>query len=138
MPTTDRHAKYEIPKDIKDRIPDYFYIALAGELCSIFGPWILEKQVDPESGKEYYDFDSFSGGWDEAFAMTCRKLDMKWLLDYCKTLEWYDYDLFNGELESGIIKNYCGTTYQNCNSYYKYLCGLSEKEENKGSGHVIK
>lgn len=113
------YVEYHIPKDIKDRIPSYFYQALAGELFSVFG-WRLGIQMftDKEYGNGYYNLDSGSGGWYVAFEETCRKLDMQWLFDYWKSLEWYDSDIFDGEIEEGI-RNY----YINGSSdYYKYLC----------------
>lgn len=138
------HVEYAIPEDIRSRIPDYFYYAMAGELVSIFGPQILQKKIGPEeydgSGKEigsltsedrsYYDLDSSTGGWVEAFKTTCRKLHMMWLVDYWKTLEWYDSDIFDGEIEGEIIKRFCEKDHSqdHANCYYRYLCSVSEKE----------
>ena len=131
--------KYVIPKEINDRIPEYFYYAMAGELVSIFGSWILEKQDYPEyddDGNEisgdpnvdasYYDLDSGTGGWFEAFRMTCKKLDMMWLMNYYKTLKWYDSDIFDGIIEDRIIENYIEKDHihVHANCYYKYLCQI--------------
>ena len=117
------HVSYSIPEEINSHIPDYFYYAMAGELVSIFGPEILNKE------KEYYDLDSGTGGWEEAFKATCYKLDMDWLLDYYKTLEWFDSDIFDDIIESNIIDNFCKKNHQEdyANCYYKYLIGRSEK-----------
>ena len=131
MPIIDGHVEYEIPKDIKTCIPDYFYIALAGELCSILGPQILEKQTTEEDGIKYYDFDSGTGAWDEAFNMTCRKLNMSWLSHYRDSLEWYDSDRFDGQIEVGIIKHFCEAEPSHSNAYYKYLCWANGKESNE-------
>lgn len=132
------HAEYSIPDSIKKNIPDYFYYALAGELASIFGPWILQKQAFPEfddDGNEienysYYDLLSGSGGWVEAFFATCRKLDMMWLIEYWDSLGWYDSDIFDGEIESEIIERFCkvDVSQQHANCYYKYLCKMTRKE----------
>ena len=37
----DYQEHYEIPKEIKSKIPEHFYYALWGELVSIFGPSIM-------------------------------------------------------------------------------------------------
>lgn len=132
------YVEYTIPKDIESRIPDYFYYAMAGELVSIFGPWILEKQDYPEydDGNEilgdpnvdgsYYDLNSSTSGWNEAFKMTCKKLNMMWLMDYYETLEWYYSDIFDGIIEDRIIENYIEKDHihDHANCYYKYLCQI--------------
>ena len=133
------YVSYEIPKEIDSRIPDHFYYAMAGELVSIFGPHILEKadypeydddgnQIpgDPNVDVSYYDLALSTGGWYEAFKMTCKKLDMMWLMDYYKTLEWYDSDIFDGIIEDRIIENYIEKDHINdhANCYYKYLCRI--------------
>ena len=114
--------KYVIPKEIDDRIPEYFYYAMAGELVSIFGSYILEEQDG------YYDLYSGTGGWNEAFKATCRKLNMMWLDDYTKTLRWDEGDLFDGEIETEIINRFCKKDHyaDHANCYYKYLCEIKE------------
>ena len=36
------HIEYQIPEKIKNNIPQHFYIAFAGELCSVFGHMIFQ------------------------------------------------------------------------------------------------
>lgn len=114
------HVEYKIPEEIKSRIPDYFYYAMAGELVSIFGPYILKKF------ESQYDLDSGTGGWYEAFAMTCRKLNMAWLVEYWGNLPSYDSDIFDGLIEQEIIKRFCEKDHlqDHANCYYKYLVNL--------------
>ena len=122
MITDEGLIEYDIPQDIKSRIPNYFYYAMAGELASVFGPQILQEiESDEEDG--YYDLASSTSGWHEAFKATCKKLDMMWLEDYWKTLEWYDADVFDGEIESEIINQFCKKNHDDdhANCYYKYL-----------------
>ena len=135
------YVNYEIPQEIDSRIPNYFYYAMTGELVSIFGPLILEKidyleyeydddgnQIpgDPNVDASYYDLNSSTGGWNEAFKMTCKKLDMMWLMDYYRTLECYDSDIFDGIIEDRIIENYIEKDHMHdhANCYYKYLCQI--------------
>ena len=118
------HVEYSIPEEIKNKIPNKFYYVMGGELCAIFGPKIFEKFEE-----DYYDLNSSTVGWVEAFKETCRKLDMQWILDYWNTLEWYDGDIFDGEIEAGIIKRFCIEDMPTANSYYKYLLTKSEKAE---------
>ena len=125
MPIDNEGNLYcHIPEEIENRIPEYFYIAMAGELCSIFGYTVFEKYTDPDDPEDegYYDLDSSTGGWYEAFKATCNKLNMSWLLDYYKTLEWYDSDMFDGIIENRIITNFIMAKDHHANSYYQYLC----------------
>ena len=61
-------------------------------------------------------------GWYGAFRQTCIKLDLEWLMDYYKSLSWYDSDLFDSEIADGIVFHFINDKQTNCNSYYKYLC----------------
>ena len=130
-------VKYEIPEEIDKQIPLYFYYALAGELVSIMGPDIMHKislykcdedfnYILNEDGSyiiedEYYDLNSSTGGWYEAFNATCNKLNMKWLLEYWNTLEWYDSDIFDGIIEDRVVNYFIKNKNHNANPYYKYL-----------------
>lgn len=137
MPINDNGSVYyEIPEEIDAKIPEYFYYALAGELCSIFGPKIFEEDdgseyadaygedIDEEEsisveeligdkcceqGRPIYFIDYCDGtsGWWEAFIATCKKLDMMWLLDYYHTLPgWEECDIFHGILEERIVEKF--------------------------------
>lgn len=145
MPIVEKEGsvfvEYTIPEEIDNKIPQYFYYAMAGELCSIFGPEIFQKITDVEyddAGNRippkddvdhsYYDLDSSSGGWYEALRMTCKKLDMEWLINYLDSLEWYDSDIFDGIIEDRIIEKFINVKNQNCNVYYKYLVNRGENE----------
>ena len=120
----DIHVEYNIPTEIDIKIPSYFYIALAGELCSILGPQIFNKITDIDEDTEeefsYYDFDSGTSGWHTAFKATCEKLDLQWLLNYYDALEWYDSDIFDDIIEDRIVTHFIDKD-NHCNEYYKYL-----------------
>lgn len=113
--------EYKLPNEIDSKIPEAFYYALAGKLFAVFGPVIL----DDHDG-EYYDFDSGTAGWYEAFAATCRELHLDWFLDYYNSLDWIMSDQLDGIIEDRIaekvMKNFC-----NANAYYKFL--ISEREK---------
>lgn len=101
--STDNIIEYEIPEEIKSRIPDQFYYSMIKELVYIFGMSMLAKVEG-----SYYDLQSSIGGWVEAFKTTCKKLGMEWLLDYYETLDWYESDVFAGIIESYISDNFIG------------------------------
>lgn len=102
----------EIKELLKDhsemiaKIPKYFYQALLGELISVFGVHIIEL------GEKIGDLHSSSSGWWVALQQTCEKLNMNWLIQYHESLEWYDSDILDGELE-------------------KHCCELISKEDKK-------
>lgn len=109
---------YKIPDRILSRIPEHFYIAFAGELTSVFGPGIFVKDEDGAYGVFYC---SSTSGWAAALKMTCNKLKLNWLWKYYKKLEWYDSDLFDGEIEDLIISKFVEAETNNANSYYLWL-----------------
>lgn len=109
--------EYHIPQDVKAKIPDYFYFAFAGELFSVFG---LEAFQKDECGLCRIEYCSGTAGWSAAFKMTCKKLDIMWLWEYWNSLEWYDSDLFDGEIESAMLKH-IEKDENNTNAYYLHL-----------------
>lgn len=113
--------KYVIPNDIDTQIPDYFYYALFGELMSVFGEDLLK------SAKEFGCLPSSTAGWVAAFTMTCKKLDMKNVLEYYNSLDWYDSDQFDGIIENRVIDKVIIKGNFQANSYYQYLLDLLDK-----------
>ena len=126
-------VEYQIPKKLRDRIPDYFYTAFAGELFSVFGWERTKDMFYPEESKEYVDLASSTNGWALAFMGTCEKLDMNWLYDYYLTLTWYDSDVFDGIIEQEMGKRFMNEKGDDANDYYQYLL-----ERNNGRGRKWK
>lgn len=112
------HVEYSIPEEIKREIPDAFYIALAGELFSVFGAVASEKDEDGAYG---IDFLCGTAGWAAALRAACRKMKMQWLLNYYDALEWYDSDLFDGEISDMVIKKFYEADETSADAYYLYL-----------------
>ena len=112
------YLNYKIPDDILAKIPDYFWSALAGELVSVFSTSIFDKD-----DTDMYQLDFLCGttGFDCAFHMTCRKLDLMWLYDYRNRLEWYDYDMFDSEISDILINKVLLSEPKKYNSYYDWL-----------------
>lgn len=79
----DVSIQYKIPNELKEKIPDYFYPAFAGELCSVFGPHIFFKE-DEIYGISYV---SSTYGWSFAMKATCAKLGIDWLSKYYDELQ---------------------------------------------------
>ena len=123
---------YKIPKEIKEKIPEYFYYAMGGELVSIFGVEVLtpedKNDVINENTVYEIDFVTSTSGWYEAFKATCKKLDLQWLLDYHETLDWYKSDLFDDEIAQEIIKYFSSEPKSRANSYYLYLVNSKDKK----------
>ena len=117
---------YHIPDEIKEKIPEHFYYALGGELVSVFGKDLL---CEDEDGIVPLDYVGGTAGYVETLKTTCRKLGMEWLFVYWSGLEWYDSDLFDGEITDEVIR--CFSKEGNSNPYYKYL--LSAKEGGFGA-----
>ena len=98
-------------------IPDAFYIAMAGELVSIFGTDIIQPTEDGG-----YDLQTSTAGWNAAFAATCDKLNMNELREFCRRRPYNQMDEINGEIEKGIIQIFLRKShYEYANDYYKYI-----------------
>lgn len=140
MPITKNGTiEYNIPKEIKEKIPLMFYQALFGELVSVYGFEFLipheELYNEKDLVKSYIEMVSEfifasenTSGYNAAFIQTCRKLSMEWLIDYEKTLEWYDSDIFFNEISSEMIKNFCVGKSKPENNYYTFLINSPDKE----------
>ena len=130
----DGVVEYKIPEEIKGKIPDYFYYAFFGEFVSVFGPELIipdtEMYKELMSDEEYDYVDQINmmmcmqggtSGWAEALKQTCKKLSMMWLWEYYCGLEWYDSDLFDGEIADCVIEKFFKGENHHCNSYYLYI-----------------
>ena len=113
---------YEVPEEIKTKIPECFYYAFGGEYVSIFGFVAL---IRAEDGYSNLDYNSSTTGYAEALKMSCEKLDMGWLFDYWDELPWYQSDIFDGWLADEVMKRF--DSMESANPYYKYL--LSKEGE---------
>lgn len=128
---------YKIPNEIKSCIPDHFYYALAGELVSIFGHFILQPldfsvydddgvriaNKDNTDTEPVYDLNLSTNGGSLAFFATCEKLHMMWLYDYWNALDWDQGDLFDGEIEEEIVNRVLKGDNNSFNPYFEYLRG---------------
>lgn len=108
---------YEIPQNIKDKIPEYFYLAFAGELFSVFGIGTFEKDED---GFRRIDYSTSTIGWVAALKATCQKLDMEWLFTYWEELEWYDSDIFDEKMADEMVSR-LEKDSDGVNPYYLHL-----------------
>lgn len=115
--------EYEIPEEILSRIPQHFWPAFAGELVSTLGLAVFEKDENDQYGL-YFVSGTF--GWNAALRMTCNKIEMKWLFDYYDKLEWWQSDMFDGEFEDMVIKNFVEAEDRPEHTYYSWLIGGNE------------
>ena len=110
--------EYKIPEEILAKVPQYFLPAFAGELVCVFGLAVFEKSETDSYGLFYV---SSTLGWNAALRMTCNKLDMKWLFDYYDKLEWWQSDMFDGEIEDRLISIFVEAKGSPWNDYYQWL-----------------
>lgn len=112
------NIKYSIPGEIKGRIPDCFYTAMAGELFAIYGYEIATKLFEMDSAGSWMGLDTSTRGWHAAFFMACKKLNMEWLYEYRSDLARFELNLFDAEIEEEIYSRFV-LRYNNL--YYKYI-----------------
>lgn len=111
--------EYKVPEEVLMKIPSHFWPAFAGELISTFGLMIFEKEEGTDLYALYYV--SSTNGWSAALRITCNKLDMKWLFDYYDKLEWWQSDMFDGEIEDKLISIFVEAKGSPWNDYYQWL-----------------
>lgn len=115
-----KYTDYTIPEEIDAKIPDYFYPALAGELYSVFDYRRLEQVVSvyekdndwPVAETDYYSV---------AFMITCKKLDMMWLYDYCSREIAYTQFVDFGEIILQRIIDRDNWSNEDTEKYFRYL-----------------
>ena len=110
--------KYKIPDEIKEKIPVEFYIALAGEITSIFGFGVWETHENIS----VIDFIAGTNGLEYAIRETCEKLGLNWLWEYYESLQWYESDQFDDEVVLLAKQNLDRISKgSNPNEYLRYL-----------------
>lgn len=112
------NTTYTIPREIDSRIPEYFYIALAGELLSIFGLSVFK--YDETANPNILMVES-SLGWATAMRMTCNKLKMDWLWDYYEGLDRQDLDMFDNTIGSRTLSALSKCSGSTTSPYYVYI-----------------
>ncbi len=103
--------------EVLSKIPEYFYQAFLGELVSVFGTYILNKETIDVSG-----LNSGTAGWVFAFYQTCEKLDLGWMRKHRDSLVWYDADYFDGAIEEKCIE-FCSKEARETHNgdYFQFL-----------------
>lgn len=91
--------EYTIPKDIKDLITDSFLKEFRNQLFRIHEYYSLETFAE-----DGIPINTSTSGWFAAFGKACLLTNKEVLLDYWRTLPWYDSDVFDGELAEMLIE----------------------------------
>ena len=91
--------EYTIPKDIKNLITDDFLKEFRNQLFRINEYYSLETFAE-----EGIPMNTSTSGWFTAFGKACLLTHKEALLDYWRTLPWYDSDLFDDELANMLIE----------------------------------
>lgn len=92
-------VKYTIPRDIKNLITDDFLKEFRNQLFRIHEYYSLETFAE-----DGIPMNTSTSGWFAAFGNACLLTNKEVLLDYWRTLPWYDSDIFDGELADMLIE----------------------------------
>ncbi len=90
--------KYTIPQDIKNLITDDFLKEFRNQLFRI-NNYSLDNFAE-----EGIPMNTSTSGWFAALGKACLLTNKEVLLDYWRTLPWYDSDVFDGELADMLIE----------------------------------
>ena len=91
--------EYKIPEDKKKLITDEFLREFRNQLFRIYSHMSLDSFA--ESGVTI----STTYGWTAAFGKACLLTNNEKILNYWRSLNWYDSDHFNGEIYDMLIAN---------------------------------
>lgn len=92
------HVAYTIPENIKELITDEFLKEFRNQLFRIHEHYSLETFADFG-----IPMNTSTSGWFAAFGKACLLTHKEQLLDYWRTLPWYDSDIFDGELAEMLV-----------------------------------
>lgn len=91
--------EYAIPENIKKLITNDFLKEFRNQLFRIHKHYSLDTFADEGFSENISTF-----GWYAAFYKACRLTKKEALLDYRDSLEWYDADIFDGEIADMLIE----------------------------------
>lgn len=90
--------EYRIPDNIKNLITDDFLKEFRNQLFRIHDCYSLDTFAE-----DGIPINTSTAGWYAAFGKACLLTGKEKLLDYWRTLQWYDSDIFDGELADILI-----------------------------------
>lgn len=99
MPIVGDYIEYTMPEDIKNLITDDFLKEFRNQLFRIHEYYSLETFAE-----EGIPINTSTSGWFAAFGKACLLTNKEVLIDYWRTLPWYDSDIFDGELAEMLIE----------------------------------
>lgn len=93
-------VEYTIPQKYKNMIDKVFLTEFRNQLFRMHEHYYLDSFAD-----EGIPMNTSTSGWFVAFGKTCLLYHKEELLDYWRTLSWYDSDIFDGELADMLVKS---------------------------------
>lgn len=95
----DVHVAYTIPEHIRNLVTDDFLKEFRNQLFRIHDYYSLDLYAD-----RGIPMNTSTIGWFAAFGKACLVTHKEEILDYWRTLPWYDSDIFDGELADMLVE----------------------------------
>lgn len=95
----DVHVEYTIPEHIRNLVTDDFLKEFRNQLFRIHDYYSLDLYAD-----HGILMNTSTAGWFAAFGKACLVTHKEEILDYWRTLPWYDSDIFDGELADMLVE----------------------------------
>lgn len=115
------YVSYTIPEPIKKLITDEFLKEFRNQLFRIHEYYHLGLFAD-----EGIPMNTSTGGWFAAFGKACLLTNNEQLLDYWRTLPWYNSDIFDGELAEMLVER--GFILDDLSKVIEEQLGIKESE----------
>lgn len=93
------YISYTMPEPIKRLVTAEFLKEFRNQLFRMHNYYSLDSFAD-----EGIPMNTSTSGWFAAFGKACLLTNNEQLLDYWRTLPWYDSDIFDGELAEMLVE----------------------------------
>ena len=95
------HIEYQIPDNIKKLITYHFLKEFRNQLIRIHDYWGIDSFAE-----DGIPMNTGTGGWATSLGKACIITNNQELYNYWRHLDWYDSDIFDGELAEMLIENH--------------------------------
>lgn len=100
LPITENGYEYQMSDGIRNQLTKELLHTLHENVAKIFN-----VPMDEMDNVNDYSILSGTGGWDDAFYITCEQHNKQWLYEYWSHLPWYESDMFSGDVSDMMVKH---------------------------------
>lgn len=102
------------------RLPEAFWAAFAGELVSVFGIDIFQRENGPQT---CMSIECVTGtcGWHASLKAVCKRLWVEWFYEWYDSMDWIESDEFDCDLVDELKAHVMDSDDKSKHAYYEWL-----------------